>query len=265
MPIMRFLISIFTAGLVLLAGQLHAAIKIKGSVRYQFASGNKSVSFGADRIENDSTSVSTGTLMVQLWALNAPHNGGTLSGKVVASYKLDPLLPGNGYPKVNKTVSTTMPGTKKSYHMCLVVAEYRSSGYVTADYRNFSSPAVLGPLPLFTLAGPWKWQTHVQEGTIDISVGKISHNRNGSTGSLKLSAWATSGPYRGGNLQGYQLGLINKAALKQGYSYPSVQGTTKYTAPPPGNYYVSIILSEYSGDSYKVVGWLTGGSPSAFK
>jgi len=262
---MRLLLAILSAGLVFMSGHVQAGIKIKGSVRYQFASGNKTVSFGADRIENDSSAASTGTLTVQLWAMDAPYSSGVMRGKVVASFKLDPLLPGNGYPQVNKSVSTSMPGTKKAYYMCLVVAEYRASGYVTADYRNFTSTAVLGPLPLFTMVGPWKWQTHVQDGTIDISVGKISHTRNGNTGSIKLSVWATKNAYRGGSLEGYQIGYISKEALKKGYSYPSIQATTRYTPPPPGSYFVSIILSEYSGDSYKVVAWLTGAERNTFK
>ena len=262
---MRQFIAFLTASLLLFSASVQAGVKIKGSVRYQFAPGNKTVSFGADRIENDSTTGSTGTLMVQLWAMDAPYSSGIMRGKVVASYKLDPLLPGNGYPKVNKSVATSLPGTKKTYYMCLTVAEFRTSGYVTSDYRNFTSTAVLGPLPLFTMAGPWKWQTHLQEGTIDISVGKISHNRTGSTGSLKISAWATKNAYRGGNLQGYQLGSVSKEAIKKGYSYPSIQAVTKYTAPPAGDYYVSLVLSEFSGDSYKVVAWLTGGARSSFK
>lgn len=265
MATMRHFIAALILGLVCSSGSVQAGAKIKGSVRYQFGPGNKTVTFGADRIENESATSSTGTLMVQLWALDAPYKGGVMRGKVVASSKLDPLHPGNGYPKVSKTLSASMPGTKKAYYICIIVAEYRSSGYVTSDYRNFTSTAVLGPLPLFTMVGPWKWQTDIQAGTINMSVGKISHNRTANTGTIKLSAWATSSPYRGGSLQGYQLGFVTKEALKKGYSYPSIQTTTKYTAPPSGHYYVSIILSEYSGDGYKVVAWLTGSERHAFK
>lgn len=242
-----------------------ADAKITGGTRYQFGNGEKTVTLSCGGINNPSKENATGTLKLELWALGAPHKGGAISGHVIGEAKFDGLNPGSGYSNISKTVNASLPKVRKAYYLCLVLAEYKGGAYVTTDYRNFSSTANLGPLALFTMSGPWRWQTSIEGGTIDLSLAKISHTRTGSTGSLELAAWATSRPYNGGAIEGYLLGVVKKDPLRPGYSYSDVHNTAKYKAPPPGTYYVSLVLSEFIDGAYRVQAHLGPNSASVFK
>ena len=241
-----------------------AGPKITGGTHYQFGAGNAAVTFGCEGISNPSKENATGTLKMELWALQAPHTGGGISGILLADYKLDGLNPGGSYGTVRKTVKAAAPARRQSYVLCLTLMEYQGGAYVISDYRNYANPVVLGPQALFSLAGPWHWQSSLEGGTVDIAVAKISHTRTASTGTLKLALWATSSPYTGGAIQGYKLGEVSKAALKPGYTYADVKNTAKYTAPPHGTYYVSLLLSEFDGAEYRIEAHLGSANPTAF-
>jgi hypothetical protein len=253
------LLLVSTLGLV-------AGPKIYGSCKYQFLAENTSVTFGCDKISNPSKENATGTLIVRLWALDAPYQGGTLTGKILAEYKLDGLNPGAEYTKsAMKTLKASLPGRKATYSICLTVSEYRGGQYLIADYRNFDAKAVLGPPALFTMKGPWRWQASSEGGTVEMEVASITHTRSGSTGSLKLAVWATDAPYSGGALRGYLLGSVQKDGLKQGNFYGNVKNTAKYTRPPAGKYSMVIVLSEYTNGEYRIVSWLNSTGLHVFK
>lgn len=244
-----------------------AALKIYGGSKFQFGSGGTTVTFGCGGINNPSKENATGTILVSLWALQSPYRGGTLSGKMLASYKLDGLNPGSYYSPVNRTVAASLPSPRQSYYICLAVSEYRSGGFSVSDYRNFDETEVLGPVPteLFSMSGPWTWRSQPEGGIIDFTVARISHNRPGATGTLKLAVWATREPYRGGPLTGYELGNVVKKALQPGYTYNDVKQTAKYQRPPAGTYYISLVLAEYDGSVYRTVAHLPASQTSTFK
>lgn len=250
---MRLLPFLMLVVSLVMSSGLMAAPKIQGSVNYQFGAGNTSLTMSCGRIQNDSSENATGTIEVRLWALSAPYKGGTISGHVLGNFKLDGLRGGMGYPSVKKNIKPTLPAKKGSYYICFTVSEYRKSGYVITDWRMFSNPATLGPLKLFTLGGAWSWQSNYEGGTVDLNVGKISHNRTGTTGSLRLALWATKSAYKGGNINGYQVGYVDKKALAPGYSYTDVKNVAKLKRPPEGTYHMTLVLSEYRDGSYIIV------------
>ncbi len=128
------------------------------------------------------------------------------------------MQPNRGYTNLSQNVATTLPATKGTYFMGLVVTELQASGYVITDYRNFDDTLVLAPAKLLKLTGPWTWKSNPAGGTIDLTVAKISHTRPGNTGSLKLAVWATEEPYTGGAIRGFELGSVKKdALLSQGF------------------------------------------------
>lgn len=254
-----------SAFLCLTCSSLLASPKFYGSAKYQFSNSNTMVTFGCGGINNPSKENATGTIIVKLWALSAPYAGGTLSGKALGEYKLEGLNPGAYYSPVTKTIKASLPPAKKHYYICLTVLEYTGSGYKITDYRNFDNTALLGPVDLFSLKGPWSWKSSTEGGTLDMTVAKISHTRTGNTGSLKLSVWATKSPYKGGTLSGYQLGVVTKAALKPGYSYTDVKNTSKYKAPPAGGYHITLILSEYDGNEYVIRDYIPASTTYTFK
>lgn len=265
-PGIRFLVLMkipLFAILLLFFGHIQSALagpKLTGKTQYKFEKGNSMVSFGADGIHNPSKENATGNLMMRLWAVDRPYAGGGISGKVIASYKLEGLNPNCVYGATNRLEKATMPAAKGNYYLCLTLLEFKDGDYVIADYRNFSSTVVLGPVPLFTMSGPWKWKSSTEGGTVDITVGKISHTRSGNTGSLRLGLWATSERYEGGSIRGFLLGTVQKESLKTGWSYTDFTNTAKYTKPPTGSYYVNLVLSEFDSGEYRMVASIPGGS-----
>lgn len=254
-----------TISLVILAtGALHAAPRIAGPVRYDFANNQSQVVLSADLIQNNSKENATGTLQLQLWAGPEPYTSGTIRGVMLASTKLEGLGPGQFYKGLRKTVPYAPPKVRASYFITMLLLEYRSGQYVIAHHVSFDAKATLGPLALFTMEGPWKFQASNEGGTVEMQVAKISHRRTGHTGSLKLAVWATTAPYRGGPLRGYEIGQVRKDPLKPGFVYNDVKNVAKYARPPEGNYYSSMVLFESDGDEFKVVAWLTSAAPSHF-
>ena len=254
------------AVMFLIANPAHAGGKFSGATGFKVVNEGKSVSITVDAITNSSRENATGTLIVRLMALDSPYVGNSTNGKLLASFKLDGLNPGRQYPELKKVVAYNTPSVTKKYHVCLMLMEYRGDGYVVADYRNMPNTQLLGPPKMFSLTGPFKWKASPEGGTIDIEIGKISHHRAGATGSLKLSVWATEERFKGGTIEGFKLGSVTKAALKPDSSYSDVKNTAKYTPPPDGTYFITIVLSEYGGDeTYSIVDFHTMSEPWTFK
>ena len=57
---------------------------------------------------------------------------------------------------------------------------------------------------------------------------------------------------------------MTKAALKPGYSYSAVKNVAKFKKPPAGRYYVSLVLSEFNGQEYRIVDHLSSSTPTNF-
>ena len=256
---------LFAAALLISSAQAFAGAKITGGSKYQFGKQNATVTLSCGAISNTSKENATGTLKVQLRALDTPHTGGSIGGCVLAEYKLDGLNPGSVYNSPSKVLNTTLPKVKKAYFLCFTVLEYKNGQYVLDDFQNFTNTLVLGPLPLFSMSGPWSWKTSPEGGTIDITVAKISHTRTSPTGSLSLEVWASTQPYTGGRIQGFKLGEVKKDPLKAGFVYSDVKNTAKYKAPPPGTYFVTLLLCEFNDGSYKIETYLASGAASMFK
>lgn len=242
-----------------------AAPKLVGSSGYQFGANNATVTIKCDAISNDSAENATGTIQVRLWALAAPYSGGTISGTVLGEYKLEGLEGGMRYSNFNKTVKTTLPRTKGTYHLCLTLSEYREKGYVITSWSNFAKPVTLSPPRLFTMEGPWSWKSNNDAGTVNMKVQKISHTRSSNTGTLRLELWACPKPYTGGTIYGVKMGSVQKAALKAGFVYSDVDNTAKYTRPVAGTYHVTLVLLEYNDDKYSIVSWLSPAAVTTIK
>lgn len=227
---------------------LRAAVKFDGAVSYEFANSGTSIVINTGMIEDTNKENATGTMLVKLWATTTPYRGGDISGTVIGSYKLEGIKAGQFYRDLRKVVDYTPPGAHGTYFITLTLSEFSHGHYVIVDYRNMQNAATLGPLKPFTISGPCSWKSSYEGGTIGIRVAKISHTKKGTTGSLKLAVWATLAPYRGGALNGWQLGSVIKDGLRPGYTYTDVKNTAKFTPPPEGTYYIVIVLSEFERD-----------------
>jgi len=234
-----------------------------GTVRYQFSSNNSQVTLSYSKISNSQLEYRTGTIKVSLWACEEPYRGGQIWGTRIADFKLNGLGAGQYWQQGSKTLNATLPQYPDYYYMVMTVEEYVSEGYVISDWIAFDDLAYLKrpppPAPKVSVQfeGPYRWQTYPSEGSLEIKSGKIQHNRNGKTGSLRLSVWATRQPYKGGNIKGWVLGYARKEALQKGMIYPSSHHFVDYEAPPAGHYYVTIALQEYDGREYRIMDYHT--------
>ncbi|MCG8528573.1 MAG: hypothetical protein MI748_19505 [Opitutales bacterium] len=235
-----------------------------GGVRYQFTGDMKRVSLSHTKISNDNHQGSTGTIKVSLWAMDHPYEGGQMDGFRVASYTLEGLKAGYWWNDMTKTLNATLPQWSDYYYMAMTVEEYFTEGYRITDWVNFADavylekPAPPTPPKLnISMEGPYRWQTHPSEGKIEIDTGKITHNRNGHTGSLRIAVWATQNRYNGGQINGYVLGYVQKESLQKGMMYPHIDAYVRYKAPPSGRYYVTMTLSEFDGNAYVIRDYFT--------
>jgi hypothetical protein len=205
--------------LILSAVSAHAEPQFTGLVKYEFVNENKEVAITTALIENASRENATGTLQVQLWATERPYQGGPIRGDQLASYKLEGLSPGKFY----KDLRTVAPYTphRNGAPMPSVSCCWNSRTGLTSsrNYANLPGLAKLGPLKAVTMGEPFRWETSYEGGTIDIGVGKIAHRRQIVTGSLKIAVWACEEPYKGGAIEGHELGSVQKEGLKQGFEY----------------------------------------------
>lgn len=233
-----------------------------GQVNYQISGDFRKVTLTHTKISNDSNERTTGTIKVSLWAMDDPYEGGPLKGYRLASYKLDGLKPGFWWKQNSRTLDATMPEWPDYYFMLMTVEEYHADGYRLTDWIDFENTAYLDrpapkappppAKPLLSMEGPYRWQTYPAEGKLEVSTGKISHTRNGKTGSLRIAVWATSTRYAGGRIQGWILGQVRKQALEKARMYPEIGAVVDYKPPPSGRYFVTITLSEYDGSQYVI-------------
>jgi len=241
------------------------ASPVLGQVRYEFVNNGASLSLGADLIKNSSKENATGSLKLQLWATAAPYTGGTIKGYLLGGTDtIKGLGPGQYYENLRRVVSYVPPPVAGTYNIVFLLLEYRSGAYVIVSHVNMTNRKALAPLPLFSLTGPWRWQSSYEGGTVEIDVAKISHRRTGNTGTLKLAVWLTKAPYSGGTLSGYEIGEVRKDPLKPGFYYENVKNVARFVPPPAGSYYASLVLSEWSDGQYRVVAHLSSSTATQF-
>ena len=256
--------SLLLLAIVLLPSSLLAAPQWTGPLRYEFVNQQTQVALSAELISNSSRENATGTLEVQLWAGSEPYEGGTIHGVMLGNARLEGLAAGQVYKGLRRVVPYTPPNVRGNYYLTMLLLEFRGGTYVIVQHSSFTNPVNLGPLSLFTMEGPWHYQVSSEGGTVDLSVAKISHRRTGNTGSLKLAIWATAAPYRGGPLRGFEITAVRKDALKPGFAYTNVANVGKYVKPPPGEYYLSLVLFESNGQEFEVVAHLDSNGTAHF-
>ena len=124
-------------------------VRFVNNVSYSI-SGNTAV-LGAERIENFSTSGTSGTLRMELWALASPYNGGTFTGYKVAQYQLSQLSPRFFYSNVSSGTVAYLPPPNGTWSLVMMLTEFNNAsfndGFVTMSYVNFSTRLVIGPQP----------------------------------------------------------------------------------------------------------------------
>ena len=87
----------------------------------------------------------SGTLALELWALDAPYAGANWSGTPVASLVIG-RLDGQASLEQNRFAVHAAPWPADS-ELTLMLREWTPAGYVTRDYRRLEQPALTTPEP----------------------------------------------------------------------------------------------------------------------
>jgi hypothetical protein len=141
------------AALMLVASGAEATnVTFVGNVTYDYV-GNTAV-FTANRVQNNSSGATSGTLRMELWANAVPYSAGAqLVGYKLAEYELAPLAGGFGYPNVNSGTIPFTPPPDGTWYFVMFLTEYTGNfpdiddGFQTDDWVNFSGTVVIGPPP----------------------------------------------------------------------------------------------------------------------
>ena len=91
-----------------------------------------------DAIANQRTADNvSGTLALEVWALDAPYAGGSWTGSPVASLILGVLGGGSEWTACRYNVPAALPVDGAA--LTVMLREWTPAGYVTRDYRNFAA------------------------------------------------------------------------------------------------------------------------------
>jgi DNA uptake protein ComE-like DNA-binding protein len=87
----------------------------------------------------------TGSLVLQLWAVEAPYQDGELRGTLMASAELGQLAGQESLESCELYSALNLP-TRSTQHVVLALSEWTAQGYLLRDYCNFAE----------AYAGPWR-------------------------------------------------------------------------------------------------------------
>lgn len=112
--------------------------RLQGTVCSAFGEGT--IRFDLARIANPRPADNiSGTLTLELWALDEPYTGGAWCGTPVASVVLGTLAGQDSWLNCQYTVPAGPLPT--SGHLTLMLREWTPAGYLTRDYRSLARPS----------------------------------------------------------------------------------------------------------------------------
>ena len=115
------------------------------------------------------------------------------------------------------------------------------------------------------LDGNWKYVIDYSQNTVQI-IGDniINKESSGQSGTIKLYLYLTTTEYSGGTINGYRLGEFNFDPLSGGYQYNNIDQTVSYDTPPAGDYYATLVLTEYTNGEFIIMNYLKFKDPISF-
>jgi hypothetical protein len=101
-------------------------------------------------------------------------------------------------------------------------------------------------------SGTVSYETDGTLTTVLLTAGAIENlDSGGTSGTIRMELWAFAEPYTGGSSSGYRMAVYSlPGLLPGGSSFVNVSsGTITFIPPPNGAWYVSMLLTEYTGQS----------------
>ncbi|PLW92020.1 MAG: hypothetical protein C0592_13010 [Marinilabiliales bacterium] len=117
----------------------------------------------------------------------------------------------------------------------------------------------IGALAQIEFIGDVGYEIDLDDREAVLYADKVKNNRSGGTsGTLKLFLFFTESKYTGGYLYGYPVAEYRfTSELEAGEYFYDVERTVDFELPPDGYYYVTMALSEWGGDDYEVVDYVS--------
>lgn len=177
---------------------------------------------------------------LQLWACDAPFNGGLLQGIKVAEIDCGVVT---GDTRIDQTVPACLPAGTQAYAMELVLVE----GDTILSHAGFNNsqlfvlPRLQGAV---TLA--------LGEASASIQVEQISNPRDADnvSGTLVLELWALSQAYTGGAFAGVQLGSAIQGVLAGQDSWRDSSVQLPLASRPVAGSQLVLMLREWTAAGY---------------
>ncbi|HKM56637.1 MAG TPA: immunoglobulin domain-containing protein [Isosphaeraceae bacterium] len=137
-----------TAACAAAAASMHATdVVLIGTAQFQVS--GSSVILSVPEISNLSTSGTSGTLRVELWAFASPFTGGSQTGYRLAIYVPGTLMANYYFPPFTETVAYAPP-PNGSWYYSMLLTEYTDgpvdNGYTWDDYVDFPNAVQVGPV-----------------------------------------------------------------------------------------------------------------------
>lgn len=244
-----------------------------GTLGYTLSPSSATAHLRAARVENLSGSRTSGTLLIELWALAAPYNGGSVSGHRMASSRLPTqctdangngtLAPGFQCNDIDiPSTALTMPpaGTHTAVYFLMEHASTctAQSGYCIVDWFNFdtngltinSNNTVPSPQGLSLTGASYTLNFNANSGSFAAT--QLKNNSNNTTARLNLELWLTTQPYTGAAFTGYKLLATHLPAncgqqLAPGAACNNISYSNSFlTNVPDGTYYVTLFVTQQS-------------------
>ena len=115
------------------------------------------------------------------------------------------------------------------------------------------------------LYGTYSYAISPNSGTVTLNVADIlNESAANASGPLRLELWLTTTPWGSGSGTNYEVATYritapNSGVLAPDAAFSNLAVTIPYlTAPPAGNYYVTLVVAEYTGANRSVdLGYVT--------
>jgi DNA uptake protein ComE-like DNA-binding protein len=115
-------------------------LKFEGNAAYRIE--GSYVHIKIDEIHNTRSDNLSGTLSLELWALDAPYVDGDFTGQALAGTQIGQLLGQHFLQNCAYQLLFQAP-TAGEWHLCLMLREWDNNGFTTRDFVNFTVPYVV--------------------------------------------------------------------------------------------------------------------------
>lgn len=184
---------------------------------------------------------------LQLWACDAPYQGGALHGIKVAEAALELAQAEGKAARLEAEASARLPPAQRAYAMVLVLASGKAGTYDQvhdfSNYplrQNFSGPHLEG------LVG-----YRFQDEAVVLQAERVFNPRSveNLSGTLALELWALRNPYQGGAIEAVDGVLLAQASLERLAGQQASEGVERsvpLAQPGAGIWHLSVMLREWT-------------------